>query len=146
MTSSLEARRYKNDKEVDEAIRKFESCEFTPSEFTHAPHLTVALEYLLSGSEHEALERMRKSIMRFIDHHQLDQRVYNETMTVFWMKRVRAFIIASGEKRPRVALANELLAMFSNSQLIFEYYSKELVQSDRARREWTEPDLKHLEF
>ncbi|MCA1592346.1 MAG: hypothetical protein LC754_06795 [Acidobacteria bacterium] len=137
---------YHSDVEVAGVVRKFESCEFTPSEFGHRPHLTVSLSYLLRFSEGEALRHMRRSIHGFIAHHGIDPHIYHETMTVFWMKRVNAFVGQSDASRPLYELANELIESCGNARLIFDYYSRELIESEEARTKWVEPDLKPLDF
>jgi hypothetical protein len=138
---------YQSDKEVEEVVRRFEAGELPPDDFKHLQHLTVALSYLLRLPEAEASEHMRLSIRRFLAHHSLSTDVYHETLTVFWMKRVRAFLLA-----PTVAaltlfeLANELAKKHGDSRLVYEYFSKELIDSEAARAGWVEPDLKPLDF
>ena len=137
---------YRSDEEAAEVVRRFESCEFQPTEFKHRLHLTVALSYLLTSPYSDALERMRRSIRRFISHHRVDPRVYNETLTVFWMRRVLAFVEQANVSRGLAELANELLDACGDSRLVFDYYSKERLDSDKARRLWTDSDLRPIDF
>jgi hypothetical protein len=146
MTFETEAA-YRSDEEVEEVVRSFEGCALSPDEFKHRPHLTVALAYSLRLPEAEALALMRRSIRRFIEHHGIPPGVYHETLTVFWVRRVRSFVAArSGRGRTLCELANELAEEFGDSRLVYEYFSKELVDSDAARGRWVEPDLKPLDF
>ena len=138
--------RYSSDEEAAEVVRRFEACEFQPSEFKHRLHLTVALSYLLDAPYSAALERMRRSLRRFISRHKVDARVYNETLTVFWMRRVLAFVEQSDGSRGLAELANELLDACGDSRLVFDYYSKERLDSDKARRLWTDSDLRPIDF
>lgn len=137
---------YRDDKDVEEVVRLFESCEFPPDEFNQRPHLTVALCYLLRSSDSDALERMRLNLARYIKAHGITPTLYHETITIFWLKRVRAFIERAGSGRTLAELANELLQECSDSRLVFLYFSKELIDSDSARRGWVEPDLSRLDF
>jgi hypothetical protein len=137
---------YRSAEEVEEVVRRFESCEVRPDDFKHREHLTVALRYLLDSAYDEALERMRLSLRRFIQTHGVSPNIYHETLTAFWMKRVRAFINNAQTKRTLAGLANGLLEECCDSRLVFDYYSKDLIDSEAARREWTEPDLKPLDF
>ena len=139
-------RLYRDDKDVEEVVLRFESCEFPPDDFNHRPHLTVALCYLRSSSDAEALERLRQSLARYIKAHGITPTLYHETITVFWLRRVRAFIERAGAGRTLAELANELLNECSDSRLVFSYYSKGLIDSERARRGWVEPDLRPLDF
>jgi hypothetical protein len=137
---------YLCDEEVEEMVRRFEGCALSPSEFKHRPHLTVSLSYLLELPDEEALARMRLSIHRFIAHHALPHGVYHETLTVFWMRRVRSFVARAGAERPLFELANELAKECGDSRLVYEYFSKEVIDSEGARARWVDPDLKPLDF
>ena len=138
---------YRSEEEVEEVVRRFEDCTLSPDEFNHRPHLTVALTYLLKFPEEEALARMRRSILRFIARHEIPPGVYHETLTLFWVRRVRSFVErerAGG--RTLVGLANALAEECGDSRLVYQYFSKELIDSDGARAGWVEPDLKPLDF
>jgi hypothetical protein len=140
-----EVKPYRNDEEVREVVRKFESCEYAPDDFGHRRHLTVALVYLLDSTYAGALERMKQSLHRFTEHHKLS-RVYHETLTVFWMRRVLAFVEQSDGGRGLALLANELNDACAHSRLVFDYYTKERLDSDKARAYWLDSDLKPLDF
>ena len=144
---SAEAEPYASDEEVLEIVRRFEACEFPPDDFNHHPHLVVALCYVLRGPEPEARARMREGILKFLAHHRIDPAsVYHETLTVFWIRRVGSFVERAGRGRALAALANELVKSCADSRVVFDYYSKELVASEEARRRLVEPDLRALDF
>jgi hypothetical protein len=136
---------YESDEEVSEVVRRFESCEFAPDDFKHRLHLTVALVCLLDSPYHVALERMRQGLHRFVEHHQLSG-VYHETLTVFWMRRVHAFMEQADRTRGLAKLANELLDACADPRIVFDYYSKERLESDKTRAYWLDSDLKPLDF
>ena len=140
-----EVKPYESDEEVFEVVRRFESCEYAPDDFGHRLHLTVALAYLLDSTYAEALERMRRSLHRFVKHHNLSG-VYHETLTVFWVRRVLAFLEQSDRTSGLAALANELNGACADSRLVFDYYTKERIDSDKARAYWLDSDLKPLDF
>jgi hypothetical protein len=137
---------YRDDAEVEEVVRRFESCELPPSDFNHRAHLTVALYYLLRASDAEALERLRRGLGRYVRAQGINPNLYHETLSVFWLKRVRAFIMRAGAGHALAALANELPESCGGSRLVYDYYSKELIDAETSRREWSEPDLKPLDF
>src|SRR5437588_2538237 len=136
------SRPYGSDEEVLDVVSRFESCDFGPSEFKHREHLTVALCYLLRLSDEEALERMQQSLFRFIEAHGINPGLYHETLTVFWLKVVRAFVEREDEHCSLAELANVLVEERGDSRIVFEYYSKALVDSDEAQKGWVGPDLK----
>jgi hypothetical protein len=136
---------YGSDEEVLEVVRKFESCEYAPDDFKHRLHLTVALVYLLESPYAGALERMRRGLRRFVEHHKLSG-VYHETLTVFWVRRVLAFKERADGTRGLAHLANELNEACADSRVVFDYYTKERLDSDKARAYWLDSDLKPLDF
>jgi hypothetical protein len=142
---TAEVKPFETDEDVLEVVRKFESCEYAPDDFGHRLHLTVALVYLFDSPYAEALERMRRSLRRFVGHHKLSG-VYHETLTVFWVRRVQAFVEESDRGRGLTTLANELNEACADSRLVFDYYTKERIDSDKARAYWLDSDLKPLDF
>lgn len=137
---------YRTDEEVEELVRRFEGCELSPDEFKHRPHLTVALSYLRRLPYEQALARMRRSILGFIAHHAIPPEVYHETLTVFWVRRVRSFVERNASDRPFFELADELARECGDPRFVYEYFSKELIDSEGARAAWVAPDLKPLDF
>ena len=137
---------YRSAGEVEEVVRGFESCELPPADFNHREHLLVALCYLLREGEAQALARLRAGIGRYVEAHGINPSLYHETITVFWLKRVRSFIEHAGASRGLAELTNALAEECRSSRLVFDYYSKELIDSDAARRCWVEPDLRPLDF
>jgi hypothetical protein len=137
---------YRGDGEVWEVVRRFESCELPPAEFNHREHLLVALCYLLRMSDAEALARLRAQLGRYVAAHGINPSLYHETITVFWLRRVRAFTERAGAARGLAELTNALAEECGRSRLVFDYYSKGLIDSEAARRGWVEPDLKPLDF
>ena len=137
---------YRSGEEVEGVVRAFESCALPPAEFGHREHLVVALCYLLRAGDAEALSRLRARLGRYVEAHGISPSLYHETMTVFWLRRVRAFVGRAAQGSDLAAMANALAEECGGSRLIFDYYSRELVDSDAARRGWVEPDLKPLDF
>src|SRR6185295_13705335 len=74
---------YQSEREIESVVRGFESCETGKDEFKHRHHLVVAVWYLRTLSREAAVDRMRSSLLRFLDHHGVDRKKYDETITVF---------------------------------------------------------------
>lgn len=137
---------YQTDAEVEAVVRRFERCELPPADFKHREHLLVALCYLLRMSDEDARAHLRERINAYVVAHGVNPNLYHETITAFWLKRVRAYL---GRARAGLGLAemtNALAAECGSSRLVFDYFSKELLDSERARGGWVEPDLKPLDF
>jgi hypothetical protein len=139
---------YQSDDEIEALVRGFEDCSTRPSEFNHRAHLVVALSYLrlYRLTVQEATERMRAGLYRFLKHHGEDRQVYNETITLFWIKLVQSFLDRTDASRPLIDITNEMIAACGNSQLIYSYYTRERLSSDEAKKEWIEPDVMALDF
>ena len=137
---------FESDKELEDLLRRFESCAISPSEFKHRQHLTVALIYVVRDSERGAHARMRGSLRRLLEHHGIGAQVYHETLTAFWLRRVRAFADGADLSRPLHELANGLCEQCGDSRLVFDYYSKAVIDSDEGRAGRVEPDLKAFDF
>ncbi|HEY0545041.1 MAG TPA: hypothetical protein VGC91_06560 [Pyrinomonadaceae bacterium] len=138
--------RYESDEEVEAVVRKFEACLFSPGEFHHREHLTVALCYLLESNEQAALERLRANLFRFLEHHHIEANVYHETITLFWLKLVGHFLEGADKGRALAELTNDLIAECGEAHLVKAHFSRQLLDSEEARAAWVEPDLQSLNF
>ncbi len=127
-------------------VREFETCSLPPAAFDHRAHLTVAVWYLRrSASIEEAEERMRAGLLRFLDYLH-DPAAYNETITLFWLKRLQSFLATQDTSAPLDALSNAALELCDDPSQIFHYYSRERLASAVAKAGWLEPDLNPLDF
>jgi len=135
---------YHSEAEIEAVVRGFESCTTADSGFGHRAHVTVAVWYLSRNTISESLAQMRASIFRFLDHHHVGHDKYNETLTLFWLKLVRQYLNELDPKSSLLDATNALISTLGNSQVVFDYYTKERLWSEEARLVWLEPDLKHL--
>ena len=133
---------YQNIQEIEDVVRKFESCEYSPADFTHALHLTAAAWYLSCMSPAKALEVMREKLMHFSEHH--GKMGYHETITRFWLDVVGHYLREAGPAEPLTSTVNKLLREYADKNLLFQHYSRELVMSELARAQWIEPDLRDV--
>lgn len=144
---------YDNLDQIAAVVQGFESCTTPKEDFAHHLHLTVASWYLHKNTFEQAAAKMRTGLFRFIKHHDIPSEKYNETITLFWLKVVKAFLVAQtsdGDPDQRkdfqVRLTNQLLQTFQDSNLVFQYYSREVISSPAAKTGWLEPDLKEFDF
>lgn len=145
---TLEVVTFRSTVEILELVRRFEDCTLPREEWTHAAHLTMALWHLLQYDWPEATARVRRGIRRYNAAHGIlttPTGGYHETLTLFWLRAVRAFLEEGrNEARPLVRLANELIASAGRS-LPLAHYTRERLFSPEARANWVEPDLKPLD-
>lgn len=135
---------YNSEDEIIAVVQGFESCATPAGDFTHLAHVTVAVWYLSRSTVAEAVERMRASLFRFLDHHQVDRMKYHETLTIFWVKLVRHRIDEQDPERSLLEITNSVIQSIGNSKIVFNYYSEERLWSEQARHGWVEPDRKQV--
>lgn len=133
---------YQAETDLQVIVEKFEQCDFKIEEFTHARHLTVAACYLKEFPFNEALARMRTGLQRFIAFH--GKQGYHETITRFWMELTSRVLNGLSRNVSIAENVHDVIARCGTKDILFEYYTRELVMSEVARREWVEPDLKSL--
>jgi len=135
---------FANDAEIESIVCEFELCETPPARFNHRAHLTVAASYLLRLPFAEAHQRLRTNILRFLKAHGVEEG-YNETVTLFWLKRINKLIQSMERNRGAYEIVNGILEDSGDSRIVYEYYTKERLVSREAQNGWVEPDLKRLE-
>jgi len=128
--------------EDDVFVAQFESCQFPGDQFRHADHLPLAWIYIRKYGCDVAEQRMRQSIQSFARSLGAAHK-YHETITFFWVRLVDVDIRSSC---PRETFADFVDAhpWLFEKDLVLEFYSRELLMSDAARRAWVEPDLKPI--
>ncbi|MBA2501495.1 MAG: hypothetical protein H0V27_01315 [Pyrinomonadaceae bacterium] len=135
---------FANDAEIESIVCEFELCETPPARFNHRAHLTVAASYLLRLPFAEAHQRLRTNLLRFLKAHGVEEG-YNETVTLFWLKRINKRIQNMEQNRGAYEIVNGILEDGGDSRIVYDYYTKEQLVSREARSGWVEPDLKRLD-
>ena len=135
--------KYKNESEVLELVRSFESATIAHDDWKHAEHLVVALYYLTGHDLDTAYAKMRDGILNLlVKGFKLDltkEMPYHETITLFWMRTVAEFN-ASKNGASLLEKANEVAYKWDKDYPL-NFYSRELLFSDEARARFVEPDL-----
>src|SRR5690349_18470951 len=101
-------------------VRRFECCEYALEELRHSQHLKVAWTYLQLYGYEAAVSGMRAGLQRFSAHHKKSG--YNETITVFWMRKLQQECTEALRKMPK--------------EILFQHYTRERVMSDEAKKQW----------
>jgi hypothetical protein len=107
--------------------------------------MTVALWYLRLYPYAEAVEQMRASIRHYAAAHHHDQ-LYNETITLFWLKLLRHLLDRAEPGAPLADTVYNILAQWGSMGFVFKHYTKETVFSPAAKAAWVEPDVRPLGF
>ena len=128
------------DAEILTLVDRLERCLLGKEEFHHRDHLTVAVVYLRASDLETAMDRMRASLKRFSAHHGVTG-LYHETLTRFWLLQVDQRLDRSECLSESVRKVREQL---NDKNLVFNYYSRERIDSTEARETWLDRDLKEL--
>lgn len=105
---------YSSEDEIENVVRGFETCQTDKSEFKHRQHLTVAVWYLQTLDTKAAVERMRTSLLRFVDHHGVPREKYSEEVTVFWIELIRQKLNELGGDLSLVEKCNRVVEEFNS--------------------------------
>src|SRR5215469_7175045 len=138
---------YKSEDDIEATVSAFEACTLPGNLWTHEAHLTIAAWYLSRRSGQEAAARIRVGIKRYNAARGIVPSPtggYHETMTLFWTCIASKYLMLADPDRPLVDLVNGLIDEHRDKNLVFEYYSRDLLFSRRARFSWVEPDLKPI--
>jgi hypothetical protein len=127
----------------DRAFRAaFEACAVQPAAFNHEAHLRLAYVYLVEYGTSKAHERMRQSLLSFLEAHGVPPEKYHETLTRAWVLAVSHFM----DKAPSSSFA-EFAANSQpllNSKAMLTHYTPEKLFSPEARTSYVEPDLEAI--
>jgi hypothetical protein len=117
----------------------FEACAVAPARFGHEAHVRLAYVYLAEHHVEAAVERMRASLLKFLEHNGVPRAKYHETLTRAWVLAVRHFMDRSPSTSAGDFIAKhpELL----DSKIMLTHYSASVLFSPDARERFVEPDL-----
>ena len=123
-----------------EFARQFSSGNISPAEFDHPAHLRLAYIHLATHGPDEAVTTFREALLGFLRRHQVDPGKFHETLTQAWLQAVWYFMQRFGD----TTSADDFLqksTVLHDSKVMLTHYSRELLFSDEARRQFVEPDL-----
>jgi hypothetical protein len=125
----------------DELVAGFEGASL--AEFHHAEHVRVSIVYLMRHGRDEALRRVTSGIQRMAAAGGQPEK-FHVTLTRAWLDLIdaaRARVPDASDPAILLRACPELL----DRTALYRCYSREVLESDRARTEWVPPDLRPLE-
>lgn len=134
--------------EAKELIKQLETGELPKEKWTHEAHFVMALWYCSHQPVPLAIQYIKEGIKRYnisVGGANTDDSGYHETITVFYTKLIIEYILQndpchSFENR----LPDFLQQPFLSKDFPLRYYTKELLMSKNARRNWIPPDIQPL--
>jgi len=141
---------YASEAEIIRIGEGFAACTLPRLEWTHAAHFAAALWLMRYRTDLDATRDMpgmirayNESAGRVND----DRGGYHETITQASLRALRGVLDANPGDTPIYQIVNRLMASsLGNPNWLLEYWSRDLLMSVEARRQWQEPDLKSLPF
>ena len=133
---------------LDDLAARFTACTLPKEHWTHLAHLSVGAWHVDRYGAEAALVTLRAGIQRLNDSHGVANSPtsgYHETITVAYVRLIDAFLASFPDRTPletRVALL--VGGPLADKALLLRFWSKDLLMSAAARREWVAPDLAPL--
>ena len=137
-----------SDEDADRIYDRVIKCALPRPEWTHPAHLvfaTVLLERMgLAGAE-QSMPGMIRAYNESVGTPNNDSEGYHHTITLFFLRHIDAFSGSLSDGSVGAAATRLLASPLAAPDYPLIYYSKELLFSVEARRNWIEPDLKPLD-
>lgn len=136
--------------DAEKLVHAFLDGSLEKGAFTHEAHLLAAL-YLLSLHGADTLPVIRKHLFEYLSAigvESTDTSGYHETLTIFWLWRLKQrFANSAGQVEWNQQNIDDLIEDFDMTErnIWLQHYSKERMMSVEARTTFLEPDLMPLE-
>lgn len=125
-----------------EFLQAFEACTLPAGRWTHEAHVRMAWLCLGQASYPEAVARIRAGIRRYNEKVLDKLPEYHETVTLAFARLIAARSRPQESWKTFIARNVDLLAR--DPPALGFYYSRSLLMSESARRQFVEPDLQPL--
>jgi hypothetical protein len=130
--------------ELDDLVLRFQERTLPKSEWTHLAHLAVGMWHVQRYGAHEAVDRLRTGIRCLNDAHgtpNTDGHGYHETITRAYALLIAEYLSSCEPGAPLAEHAQALIASpLAGREALLAYYSRKVLVSVEARRQWVEPD------
>ncbi len=131
--------------EIEELVAGFQDHSLPGERWTHQAHLIVGTYFAYHFPLEQAIYYLRSGIITYnvaTGGKNTHERGYHETVTQLWAKLLKAFV---QKKCVGLSLAKSCTAFlnspYAEQEIMFRFYSKDLLFSTQARALWVEPDL-----
>ena len=135
--------------EIHYLVDGFRNHTLPKEDWTHQAHLINGLFCVMREGVEASIPLMREGIKSYnlsVGTENTDTGGYHESITVLFVHALQAFRNQIGLDLPLIELVNRFDGSpLMENDFIFWFYSKDLVFSVKARREWVEPDILPLD-
>ena len=137
------------EKEIHVLIEKLSLTKLSKEEWTHEAHLVVAIWYSLNFDFETSVSKVRTLILQHNDSvgtPNSDTGGYHETLTRVWLQTARRFLVEYAVDSIEEVCNGFIRSPYASRDFPLRFYSKELLFSTEARKNWVEPNLMELVF
>jgi len=134
--------------EAKELVLRFENGNLPKEKWTHEAHFVMALWYCCQQPLPLALELIKEGIKKYnisVGSQNTDHSGYHETITLFYTRVIVNYVLQTSNS---ISFESKLHGLwqqeFLQKDFPFRYYSRELLKSAAARKQWIAPDLQPL--
>jgi len=136
--------------QAKDLVSQFETCSLPKEKWTHESHFVMALWYCSHLPIPVAMQSIRNGIIKYnvsVGGANTDDSGYHETITVFYTIMIINYIL---KNNPTANFEHKLAGLFQQSFIArdfpLNYYSKNLLMSKDARKQWIAPDIQSLQY
>ena len=137
-----------NTKEVKKLISQFEDGSFPKEKWTHKAHFVMALWYTYHEPIYKARQLIKEGIKNYnvsVGGENTEDSGYHETITELYIQIIIQYQMSFANSSTFEELLNLLNQQeFMEKNFPFKFYTKELLMSKEARKQWVEPNKKDL--
>ncbi|MEM7116110.1 MAG: hypothetical protein AAF614_26975 [Chloroflexota bacterium] len=134
--------------DIKQIIKGFYDRTLPKEEWTHQAHLVIGLDSILNIGLEESMPPIREGIKGYnvaSGTPNTDTGGYHETITIFFLHALQAFVAQNGDVGGLEELVERLEeSLLTKRPFIFNFYNKELLFTVHARHNWVEPNIQPL--
>ena len=136
------------EEEFEFIIENFNNKTLPKQKWTHEAYLIIAFWHNSKFAFEEALDLVKTKIREYntvIGTPNTEDSGFHETWTIAWMILTHNFLI-NQTKNDLVESFNNFISINANSNLLFDFYDKEVLFSKKARKRWINGNLKSIDL
>lgn len=130
---------------IKDFVERFEEGKLSRAEWTHNAHFIVALCYVTKYPSGVALKRLKSSIFHnneAIGIPNNETSGYHETLTCFYTQLIIQYTLENEIEEVLLKDYQKMLASpITDKAYPLNFYQRETVLSEKARKEWVQPDI-----
>ena len=131
------------DEALDRFVTEWQQHQLPKAAWTHGAHVAVCAYFAFDRNEADTLAIMRPGIRGFnesVGGVNSATAGYHETITRLWVTAIAAHLREVRPATRLVAAASAVAHFHSPCALLDRHYSWDIINDQRARAEWVEPD------